>query len=330
MASANRHYTLHLTVTLAAQAAAVAGIAVLLAYPALIGKPTAIALAVVLGIVWVGIMLRLVKLIRLPIRQARCLIGAMKSHDVTVRFPTTRDPLLEDVTADMNSILQSYCSERFDMEAQRQYYDRILRVMTHELRNTVAPIISLTDWMMKEEVTDTERQEAVGIIHKQADSIHSFLDSYHKLTHLPQPIMADLPAQTLADSLRKLLAGEELAEAITFKVHGDFLIRADERLLSLALLNILRNALQAISDTDGGAVSVLMTPTQTGARIVVSNNGPVIPSAQTEQIFQPFYTTRKGGSGIGLALAKQIMQLQGGTLTCESNPPLTHFIFELP
>lgn len=329
MASVSRHYTLHVALTLLAQALTLAAAVVLLVHPALSGWWAKTAVAVLSLLLWLAALLRLVRLIRFPIRQTRCLIGAMQSRDVTVRFPATRDPLLGDVTDDMNRILRTYCHDRFDMETHRQYYDRILRVMTHELRNTVTPIISLTDWMMKEETTAADRQEAIGIIRKQAENIHAFLDAYHQLTHLPQPVKENLSARTLAGNLQKLLAGERLAGAISFKVHGDFVIHADESLLTLALLNILRNAMQAIADTPDGIISVLMTRTPTGTRIVVTNNGPAIPSAQTEQIFQPFFSTREGGSGIGLALSRQIMLLQGGTLSCESNPPLTHFIFEL-
>ena len=67
-----------------------------------------------------------------------------------------------------------------------------------------------------------------------------------------------------------------------------------------------------------------------GVRIVVSNNGPLIPPSQMELIFQPFYSTKEEGTGIGLALSRRIMELHGGTLTCDSNPPLTLFTLAFP
>ena len=326
MASISRHYTLHLLLTVAAQGAALAGAVLCLVQR----DGLWLAAAVVLGLLWLCLGVRLWRLVRFPIGMTQTLLGAMESRDTTLRFPHTDDPLLAELWADMNRVLGSYCRDRGEMETLRAYYDRILRVMTHELRNTVAPILSLTDWMMKEEVTAAERDDAVAVIHDQAENIHRFLDSYQQLTHLPEPVRTAVPVRALTDALKVLMAGEQRADRVVYHLHDDFTLKADEGLLKLALLNILRNALQAIDGVDDGRVSVLATQSAEGTRIVVSNNGPVVPAAMTEQIFQPFWTTKAGGSGIGLALSRQIVQLHGGTLTCESNPPLTHFILTLP
>ena len=326
MALISRHYTLHIVLVLTAEAAVLAGAVVCFCHHGSI--PLAVGL--ILCLVWLILLIRLWRLLRFPMGMTHSFLGAMESHDTTMRFPDTADPMLADLTADMNRVLSTYCNDRYEMETLRSYYDRILRVMTHELRNTIAPILSLTDWMMKEDTTPSERDSAIAIIHSQAEDIHSFLNSYHQLTHLPDPVRTPVPVHALIDSLKILLAGEALSDKVTYSIHEDFTVNADEQLLKMALLNIMRNALQAISDVDDGKVSVLATRSATEARIVVSNNGPVIPAAMTEQIFQPFYSTKDKGTGIGLALARQIMQLHGGNLTCESNPPLTHFIFSLP
>lgn len=326
MASISRHYTLHVVFVLTAQAIVLASAVVCFC----LHTNLLLAVGIILCLLWLLLNIRLWRLVRFPIGMTQSLLGAMESRDTTMRFPTTSDPLLSDVTADMNRVLASYCNDRYEMETLRSYYDRILRVMTHELRNTVAPILSLTDWMMKEGATPDEREKAIQTIHNQAESIHGFLNSYHQLTHLPEPVRTTIPVRTLIDSMKILMAGEPLADRITYSIHEDFTVNADEGLLKLAMLNIIRNALQAIDNKDDGKISVLVARSATEARIIISNNGPVIPASLTEQIFQPFWTTKTGGSGIGLALSRQIMLLHGGNLTCESNPPLTHFIFSLP
>jgi len=288
-------------------------------------------LGALLVLLWVVMTVRLWHFIRLPLRQASAFVGAMESRDTTMRFPESKDPLLGDVLDDMNRVLRSYCNDRYAMESQRQYYDRILRVMTHELRNSVTPIISLTDWMQTNAVSDEDMKHSLGIIHKQAEEIRSFLGLYQELTHLPEPQWSDFTVRSLFDGLRVALSGEPAADCLHFSIsNGDPMLHADEKLIRLAMLNIIRNAFHAIDGQADGHVSLLASRSDEGVRIVVSNNGPLIPPDQMKMIFQPFYSTKKGGTGIGLALSRRIMELHGGTLTCDSNPPLTLFTFTFP
>ena len=329
MASRSAHFTAHVIATIAVTTLSLAGAV----YCFCIAKGSFVlaVVGVLLLLLWVAMTVRLWRFIRLPLRQVSAFVGAMESRDTTMRFPGSNDPLLGDVLDDMNRVLRAYCADRFAMESQRQYYDRILRVMTHELRNSVTPIISLTEWMQTNAVSDEERKESLGIIHQQAEGIRSFLEHYQELTHLPEPQWSDFSVRSLFDGLRVTLSGEPAADSIHFSIsNGDPMLHADEKLIRLALLNIIRNGLDAINGQAGGHVSLLASSSDEGVRIVVSNNGPLIPPAQMELIFQPFYSTKKGGTGIGLALSRRIMELHGGALTCDSNPPLTLFTFTFP
>ena len=288
--------------------------------------------AIASAVIAIVALFRLIRLIRYPINQTELMARAVKSKDFMLHIPKTDDPLLSRASDDMNRILETYRKDQNELETRKNYYDRILRVMTHELRNTVTPIVSLTDWMIQnpDAQTEEERQEAIGIINTQAHNVCSFLESYRQLTVLAQPAMTDIPATTLFRNIQALIKAEKGAERVRFETAGDVILHVDSSLMSLALMNIIRNAIQATDGVDDGQVTVLASMPGGKPLITVTNNGPEIPQAIIEQIFMPFYSTKKkqSGSGIGLALSRQIMQLHEGTLTCSSHYPYTTFTFQ--
>jgi signal transduction histidine kinase len=178
--------------------------------------------------------------------------------------------------------------------------------------------------------SEEERQEAIEIINTQAHNVCNFLESYRQLTVLEKPDMADIPATTLFRNIQTLIKAERGAGRVRFETAGDVVLHVDSGLLSLALINIIRNAIQATEGVENGQVTVLASMPGGKPLITVTNNGPEIPQAIIEQIFMPFYSTKKSqsGSGIGLALSRQIMQLHEGTLTCSSHYPFTTFTFQ--
>ena len=232
----------------------------------------------------------------------------------------------------MNRILLSYRKDQNELETRKNYYERILRVMTHELRNTVTPIVSLTDFMVQnpEAQTEEDRREAISIINSQAHNVCSFLESYRQLTVLAQPSMTDIPVSRIFGNLQTLLKAEPGADRVRFETAGEVVIHADSSLIPLALINIIRNAIQATDEVEDGKIEVMASAPGGKPCITVTNNGPEIPESQIEQIFMPFYSTKKrgSGSGIGLALSRQIMQLHEGTLTCSSHYPYTTFTLQ--
>lgn len=275
---------------------------------------------------------RLIRLIQYPINQTELMARAVKSKDFMLHIPKTDDPLLSRASDDMNRILDTYRKDQNELETRKNYYDRILRVMTHELRNTVTPIVSLTDWMVQnpDAQSEQDRREAIEIINTQAHNVCSFLESYRQLTVLAQPALSDTPATTLFRNIQALIKAEKGADRVRFETAGDVILHVDSGLISLALINIVRNAIQATDGVEDGQVTVLASMPGGKPLITVTNNGPEIPQAIIEQIFMPFYSTKKNqsGSGIGLALSRQIMQLHNGTLTCSSHYPYTTFTFQ--
>ena len=324
MASVSRHYTLHVAASVFFTAALPAASALLVRI--------SVPLAIALGILAIIAIVRLIRLLRFPISQTVMMARAIANNDTMLHIPETDDPLLSQASKDMNRILQSYRRDQNELETRKNYYERILRIMTHELRNTVTPIVSLTDFMIQnpELQSEEDRLEAIGIINSQAHNVCSFLESYRQLTVLSQPTMADVPAANIFQQLQTLLSNEPGYGRIRFETAGDVVLHADSSLLSLALINIIRNAVQATDGIPDGYVSVLASAPSGNVCITVTNNGPEIPESQIEQIFLPFYSTKKkgSGSGIGLALSRQIMQLHGGTLTCSSHYPFTTFTLQ--
>jgi signal transduction histidine kinase len=288
--------------------------------------------AIVAAVIAVFALFRLIRIIRYPVNQTELMARAVVNKDFMLHIPKTDDPMLGRASQDMNRILETYRKDQNELETRKNYYDRILRVMTHELRNTVTPIVSLTDWMLQnpDAQSEQERQEAIEIINTQAHNVCSFLESYRQLTVLAQPSMSDLPATTLFRNIQALIKAEKGADRVRFETAGDVILHVDSSLISLALMNIIRNAIQATDEVEDGQVTVLASMPGGKPLINVTNNGPEIPQAIIEQIFMPFYSTKKkqSGSGIGLALSRQIMQLHEGTLTCSSHYPYTTFTFQ--
>lgn len=253
--------------------------------------------------------------------QVKVFLSSMLNRDMSSRFPQTGDKELQQMYRDMNYIMQTYSQSVTDLETKKIYYDRILRIMTHELRNSLTPIISVSEDMLTNAYSPEETQEAVEVIHGQCVSIKQFLDSYQELTHLPKPVLASVNVSGMLSHVQQLYPDFPLtiqcAEAMT--------IQCDESLIRQILVNLVKNAREA------SATEVVITASAPNGipRITVADNGMGIPEDKREEIFLPFYTSKETGSGIGLALSRQIMNLHGGTLTCSAHEKTgTLFILE--
>ena len=315
MASIKRHYTLRLVAAL---------VCVLLAYTLVLhliytDNHRLVISAVLLMVVAVAWLWRT---LRYPLRLVSHFLRALRGRDLMMRFPTSKDSLLGQACNDMNEILQLYWAEVHELEWRKKYYDRMLRVMTHELRNTVAPIISLTDDVLKHpDVYDKERtHECLTIINEQAEGINTFLASYHQLTNVPEPVRSDIPIKELFAKLGRLLRNETGSCMLELNAPTEMRLYADPNLLTLTLINLVRNAAQSLEGCDNARIEVRATWANGTPYITVTDNGPGIPENRIGHIFEPFYSTKKNGSGIGLALAYQIMMAHGGSINVSSQP----------
>lgn len=205
-------------------------------------------------------------------------------------------------------------------EEERSAWQRLLRVLGHELNNSLAPIKSVAgsladligrqprpaDW-------DDDMQRGLDVISSRADSLARFVESYSKLARLPQPRFEPL----IIGSLVRRVASLETRLPVKVVAGPELLIKGDDVQLEQLLINLIRNAVDASMET-GGGVGVGWTQDNGQVEVWVSDEGPGLSS--TANLFVPFFTTKAKGSGIGLVLSRQIAEAHGGTLTLENRP----------
>ncbi len=214
--------------------------------------------------------------------------------------------------------------ERRDAANEESSQNKLFRVMTHEIMNTVSPIASLSDALLTEEGVDVKA--GLQTISASSKDLIRFVESYRSMTQAQPPVRKAVMVDELMDRVL-LLNKAKIAEqgaTLTYQANTpDLLIYADEGQIMQVLNNLIKNAVQA------GANSIrinadLNSEDQTVIR--VANNGKAIPLRQIEEIFVPFYTTKPNGTGIGLSLSKQIMVRHNGNLVLEqSDSNLTIF-----
>jgi two-component system, NtrC family, nitrogen regulation sensor histidine kinase NtrY len=215
-----------------------------------------------------------------------------------------------------------------DLDAvELKAWDDMARVLAHEMMNSLTPIASLSqslDALLRDGGRNEEVAVALETITRRSQGLLRFVERYRKVADLPQPQMQRL-------ALRELLAGVERLIRPTLDERGigltvrvmplDLEVRADPDLLEQALINLLRNAADAAADAAQPCIE--MDCRVEGNRCVmdVRDNGAGLTPEQREQIFVPFYTTKPGGSGIGLSLARRIAQSHGGRIAVLDNAP---------
>ena len=198
---------------------------------------------------------------------------------------------------------------------EREAWRRLIRVLSHEINNSLAPIRSLAGSLR----TILERTpgrgedhddlvQGLGIIGQRAESLGRFMAAYARLAKLPRPVLRPV---ALGDLVRRV-ARLEVRLPVVVERSPECTLQADGDQLEQLLINLVRNAVDATLET-GGKVRVRWQPADGGVELVVEDDGPGL--ADTANLFVPFFTTKPGGSGIGLALSRQIAQEHGGTLT---------------
>ncbi len=211
-------------------------------------------------------------------------------------------------------------------EKEMEAWQSLTRVLTHEIVNSVAPIASLaaTANRLLPDAERAEVVEALQTIERRSQGLIHFVESYRSLTKIPKPNFQLFPVADLFGNVSTLLR-TSLAEqgvALDVQVMPQTLeLAADEELVEQVLINLLLNAMQALEDQPDARITLRARIGEAGRAVIeVRDNGPGILPEVVERIFVPFFTTKAGGSGIGLSLSRQILRLHGGTLTVRSRP----------
>ena len=190
---------------------------------------------------------------------------------------------------------------------------KLIRVLTHEIMNTITPVTSLSETLLTRVTEDKDLKQGLETIHKTGTELLAFVNNYRRFTHVPQPQPALFYVEPFLERMA-LLCNHEVEISVTPK---DLLVYADESLLSHVVTNLLKNAVEAFKEK--GKLSFIRLQAYANAQesiiIDVSNNAGLIPEDVASHIFIPFFTTKPEGSGIGLSLSRQIMRVSGGSLS---------------
>lgn len=212
-------------------------------------------------------------------------------------------------------------------EKENESWIRLIRILTHEIMNSVAPITSISDSLLsKKESIPVSAREGIEVIRTTSRGLVRFVESYRQLTRIPAPNCRLFYLRPFLERMRTLaLQCQEKSVPVSIEIDvepTDLLLYADEDQIGQVVLNLLKNALQALSGEGQGEIRIEAREAERGAIVVdVSDNGKGMPAEVAENVFVPFFTTKQDGSGIGLSLSRQIMRLHGGSLILKSTRP---------
>ncbi len=229
--------------------------------------------------------------------------------------------------------------QNIQTELQKQEleaWQNLTRVLRHEIMNSITPISSLTstlreildqDMVKKEHNYELKSEgaedlrEGLSTIENRSKGLIQFIDAYREYTSLPQPKLKNVKLKDLLERASHLMRPEIKKTPIQFTVicESDYLtLDIDEEMIGQVLINLIKNAMEALYQTENPKIELIGKYNGQSITIEVTDNGPGIIPEAINRIFVPFFTTKKTGSGIGLALSRQIMQMHNGSLSVAS------------
>ena len=199
-------------------------------------------------------------------------------------------------------------------------WEKLTRILTHEIMNSLAPVTSISGTLLNSKGNAEVLQQGLETIHGTSDRLMKFVDSFRSVTRIPLPKKEPFYLLELFNEAVSLIAPGDIRLVLAVDPK-DTMIYADRVQLQQVVVNLLKNAVEACSLRDGERWIELRSHIAPDERvhIEISNNGGAIPADVAENIFTPFFTTKRDGSGIGLAVSKQIIRLHGGTLSLSQN-----------
>jgi two-component system, NtrC family, nitrogen regulation sensor histidine kinase NtrY len=232
--------------------------------------------------------------------------------------------------------LQNIQGELQKQEAEA--WQNLTRVLRHEIMNSITPISSLTSTLREildqdlkkqddhfelNDETTADLKEGLYTIENRSKGLIKFIDAYREYTSLPKPVFTTVRLKDMIDKVSNLMREESKRKNINFQVEcsSEYLtLQADEEMIEQVIINLLKNAIEALAETPNASLKLIGSYNDNAIKIEVIDNGPGVIQEALENIFVPFYTTKRTGSGIGLSLSRQIMQLHNGTISVVSKP----------
>lgn len=265
-------------------------------------------LYIIIGVAIVAFMVWFVRHQRKLRLRAHLMQEAIRNRDFTFRMPTDGmffgERAMQETLNQLGGIIRQQVNQ-----SEVESWERLTRVLTHEMMNATAPITSISQSLLsRPDVKGTPLEEGIHAIYTTSQHMNAFVNSYRKLSQLQQPVFEDVQLSTLLTDIQQLYPHV----AWDIAVPDDAVVSADLSMLRQILINLVKNAIEA------GASRIAIQ--KSGKILLVSNNGQPIPAEARQSIFVPFFTTKRTGSGIGLSFSRRLMMLQGGTLSLEDQP----------
>lgn len=206
-------------------------------------------------------------------------------------------------------------------ENESEAWKKLIRVLTHEIMNSMAPIISLSETFSKanRKLEDDDMiYAAMQTIHRRSRGLVEFVNNYKKVTHIPSPNYTSFKAKELMNDITSLLTANGIKFSLNI-IPANIPINADRNQIEQVMINLIKNAWEASSIREVPKVDVEITVNEYQKPVItISDNGYGIPDELLDKIFIPFFTTKKDGSGIGLSVCRQIINAHGGTISVNS------------
>jgi nitrogen fixation/metabolism regulation signal transduction histidine kinase len=221
-------------------------------------------------------------------------------------------------------------------EKEIESWQKLIRVLTHEIMNSITPISSLASTansIIKNlpEQTNNQEQlsdvgEALNTIQRRSEGLTSFVNKFRDISKIPKPNFQSIKVTELFYRIR-LLAEQIIADKnieLTISINPENLeLFADPGLLEQVLINLIKNSVQALAETASGQIKLTAEINDRGrALLKVIDNGPGITSEVMDRIFVPFFSTKKDGSGIGLSISQSIIRAHNGNIWVQSKPDI--------
>ena len=261
--------------------------------------------------------------------RAHIMKEAIRNQDFSFRLPTNN--LLPGERAMQEALNELGENIRQQMNKNEvESWERLTRVLTHEMMNATAPITSISQSLLsRPDVKGTLLEDGIKAIYDTSRHLSDFVTNYRKMSELEKPVVSEVPLRPMLDELCKTY--QQLAW--TIDVPADTILKADKGMLRQILMNLIKNAIEAEATKIIIELTNQPSPnTQHPSPItlLIGNDGSPIPAENRQSLFVPFFTTKRTGSGIGLSLSRRMMIQQGGMLDlAEKNLPGCHVTFVL-
>ncbi len=251
---------------------------------------------------------------RLKLR-AHLMQEAIRNKDFSFRLPTNN--LLPGERAMQEALNQFGDTIRQQINQNEvESWERLTRVLTHEMMNATAPITSISQVLLsRPDVKGTPLEDGIQAIHDTSRHLSDFVTNYRKMSELEKPVLTTIDLNPMIVELSKTY--QQLAWSIN--VPSGTMVQADKGMLRQILMNLVKNAIEA------GATKMVVEMKEA---LYIGNDGQPIPAENRQSLFVPFFTTKRTGSGIGLSLSRRMMIKQGGMLDlAEKQLPGCHVTF---